>query len=115
MQFNTLLARVKEKTSYEVDKCGSNFDYDQATIERLGIDDYYCPVQKNYSIIGTYYSPVFRYLELKIYKQVLHCLTYGRCETGCAANMDAVLNKAVVNFAFVNSYFDFEDFDIPVK
>ena len=62
------LARVKEKTTFEIEKCGTNFNFDQDTVERLGIDEYYCPIQNNYSIAGTFYSPIFRYVELKFYK-----------------------------------------------
>ena len=51
-----------------VQKCGTTFDFDQATVERLGLDEYYCPSYSNYSIAGTYYSPIFRYVELKFYK-----------------------------------------------
>ena len=63
-----MLARVKEKTSFDIAKCGTSFDFDLGSVERLGIDEHYCPVQKNYSIAGTFYSPVFRYVELKFYK-----------------------------------------------
>ena len=62
------LARVKERTTFDIQKCGTTFNFDQTTVERLGIDDYYCPVDNTYSIAGTFYSPIFRYVELKFYK-----------------------------------------------
>ena len=63
-----MVARVKEKITYDVQKCGTTFNFDQETVERLGVDNYYCPVLNNYSVAGTFYSPIFRYVELKFYK-----------------------------------------------
>ena len=62
------IARVKDKTTIDLQKCGTTFNFDQETVQRLGIDEYYCPVYSNYSIAGTFYSPRFRYVELKLYK-----------------------------------------------
>ena len=47
----------------EFQKCGyDGINIDKETIEYLGLDKYYCPVMKNYSIYGAYYSDEFRYI-----------------------------------------------------
>ena len=40
----TLIARVKEKTPIEVQRCGTSlFNFDREALKRTGIDEYYCP------------------------------------------------------------------------
>ena len=62
------LARKKNETTVEIQKCGEKFYSDQDTVERLRLFDYWCPLNNTYSIAGTYHSPHFRYIELKFYK-----------------------------------------------
>lgn len=57
---------------------------------------------------GTYYSPVFNYLEVKV----------KMCTgSGCASDADinAFLADAKLNIAFVNGYFDASDYKKPIK
>ena len=56
-----------ETRSITFKKCGFNLlNTDDETVEYFGIDNYLCPVEKDFSIYGAYYSDQFRYIELSL-------------------------------------------------
>lgn len=56
---------------------------------------------------GDYYSEVFKYVEIKLWK----------CKKNCTntTTMNSFLDNQVFNAAFINSYFDFTDFSKYIK
>jgi len=60
------IQRTKTPLEYEI--CGdTNLNYENLDeIKRLGIDKYYCLKENNYSIAGSFFSPTFHYLEIKL-------------------------------------------------
>ena len=62
------IQRTKTPLEYEI--CGeTNLNYENIDeMKRLGIDKYYCLKDHNYSIAGSFFSPTFHYLEIKLQK-----------------------------------------------
>jgi hypothetical protein len=60
----------RTKTTIDTHTCGiDSFDnVDDDTITSLGIDKYYCPTYRNYTVAGNFYSNRYDYIELKFYK-----------------------------------------------
>lgn len=71
-----------------------------------------CFKDQNYSLQGDFYSKHFRYIELRLYK----CAN-SSTNDGCASNEEISDYFKVRKFsvAFVNSYFDFNDYESPIK
>ena len=97
------------KTYIPVELCGSNFNYtDQDEIKRLGFDKFYCP-KSDYTIAGSYFSPNFNYLDIKISK----CLNETYCHS--LSDIENKIAHTQVQFVFVNTYFDSLDYESPIK
>ena len=68
--------------------------------------------QTQYNLEGDYYSSNFRYLEVKIFK----CngkTSQVACKT--KTEIDAFFEPKSFSFAFVNSYFDFLNYQQPIQ
>lgn len=75
-------------------------------MQKLGIDAYLCPVNRNFSVQGNSLSDEgYLYLEL----------TINKCTSGCPADINDVLPLIQIESPFVNSFFDFDDYNDPVK
>ncbi|CAI2377012.1 unnamed protein product [Moneuplotes crassus] len=96
-----------DSTDIPMVRCEKTFFkfYNQTEVEKLGIEDYICPQNRNFLIQGNSLSEDFLYLELNI----------DKCKTGCPADLDTVLSKIRMEIPFVNTYFNFDDFNSPVK
>jgi hypothetical protein len=65
-----------------------------------------------YSLQGDFYSTEFKFLEIK----VLKCnpkTSKVTCKN--VTEIDDYFNPKYFSFAFVNSYFDFRDYEKPIK
>lgn len=59
--------RQRTKTSLDFEKCGSNFYLEnQEILDNLNIKNYYCFKDNYFTIGGSYYSPIFHYLEIRM-------------------------------------------------
>lgn len=94
--------------------CGTEyFNYtNQTDVVTYGINEYNCLVDKNYTFAGDYYSENFEYLEIKVWK-CMNSSTYNGCQNNTA--IDNFFTGQSLSFAFVNTYFDFNDYVTPIK
>lgn len=62
--------RLKNKTLLNITTCGNTyFNYsDQEEITKYSISNYMCVKDKDYKFQGDYYSDVFQYMEVKMWK-----------------------------------------------
>lgn len=67
-----------------------------------------CMTTKNLSLQGDFYSEIFSYFTIRLQK----CI-----EDGCQPPdvVDAYFNTLQFNVAFVNNYFDYTDYNEPIK
>ncbi|CAI2381127.1 unnamed protein product [Moneuplotes crassus] len=87
--------------------CGSTLFhyYNQTEAEQIQIDEFVCPESRDITLQGGSFSDSYQYAQLKLKK----------CQSGCPPDLDTVLGKMRVEIPFVNSYFDFQDFESPSK
>lgn len=101
--------KVRTRRDIDVQECGlDKFQYsNQSEIAMYGINHMLCFKNQNYSLQGDFYSQKFKYLNLKL----------NRCKLNCknASEIDKYLNSLTLSVAFVNRYFDYDDFESPVK
>lgn len=73
----------------------------------FGINNFMCFNRTNFSLEGNYYSDVFTFIGMKLL----------RCKTNCknSSEIDAFFSPLQFNVGFINSYFDFNDYESPVK
>lgn len=96
----------------DYEKCGDNFNSeDQVTKENLNVKNYYCFKNNYFSIAGSYFSPIFHYIEVRMSKwKASGTVT---CKTD--AQINTALDGADVKMAITNSVVDLVDYNMPVK
>ena len=83
----------------------------QNLYDRLLIDRYLCPESKEYSLMGDSNSKSFKDMEIFISKW---SNSSGiACQT--SDEIDRVMNEGFIDIAYTNAYFDFDDYDMPIK
>ena len=100
----------RTKTLMDFEQCGdTGFNYSSAEeIKRVGIDEFYCPVNNNYTVAGSFYAKSFHYLELKVKK----CLGAG-CKD--ESEIDDIMKESRFSLALVNSIIDSSNYDEPIQ
>jgi hypothetical protein len=107
--------RIKETKPLALTECGNQyFNFDNKVDAKLyGIDRMMCVKDKDsYKIEGDYYATHFKYLEVKLLK----CIPSNSivpCKN--ASQIDAFFNPKMFSLAFVNSFFDFQDYNKPIS
>ncbi len=111
---NGKFIRKRTKTPIELIECGNeNFNYrDQEEVTKYGINKFMCFKDHNYSLQGDFYSRYFKYIELRLYK-CINSTSFNSCASNEEISDYFKIRKFSV--AFVNSYFDFNDFENPIK
>ncbi|CAI2382433.1 unnamed protein product [Moneuplotes crassus] len=94
-------------TNIPYERCGTSLFqyYNQTEVQKLGIQEYLCPLSRNYIVQGNSLSTDFIYLEFNIVK----------CTEACPADLEDKISRLRVEIPFVNTYFDFDDYTSPVK
>ncbi|CAI2363351.1 unnamed protein product [Moneuplotes crassus] len=102
-----------QQTTVPFSKCGDNFKYyNQSAVKDLGIDQYYCPNSRDFKIQGNSLSNAFNLFGLDLLKCNSTTSTVG-CESD--ANINDFIKEIEIGIFVVSSYFDFEDYDSPIK
>ena len=91
----------------------SYFKYNQQEILNNGIDDYLCPENNNFFVQGNSIANSYSFFDINITRWVND--TESDLIWGDEEEIDDILTDIELNIALVNSYFDFEDYDNPVK
>lgn len=75
--------------------------------DRVGLSTYYCPKDNDYYISSNFNSESFATLEIVI----------AKCASGCQTDavIEGVINSHYIKLALINSYFDFDDYEDPIK
>jgi hypothetical protein len=76
-----------------------------------GINTLYCFNRKNYTLQGDYFSSYFSYISIKLSK----CDSSKSKTCKNQTDIDAFFQSLTFNVAYINFYFDYEDFETPVK
>lgn len=95
-------------------ECGeTGFSYpDEDIVSLYGINKLICLKNQNYSLQGDYYSRDFKYLEIKLFKCNPNLPTSNCSNT---STINSFFENLDFSVAFVNSYFDFSDYEQPIK
>jgi len=106
--------RVKHKVPQETDNCGSTlFNYENQTyVDLLSISQMQCAKNKTYTLQGNFYSENFDYIELKLFK-CFNGTEGGTCRP--QEEIDEFFQNNEMQFAFINTLFDFNDYTSPIK
>lgn len=100
----------REETELQYEPCGTKFPYDdQAQVKLFGLQDYLCLKTKDWPISGNYYSKNEKYIEIRGNR----CTTPALCET--PDDIKDKVKGSYIDLVMINSYFDFEDFNQPIK
>ena len=89
------------------------FKYNDHEAENNGIDTYICPESDDFVIQGNSIADTYSFFELNITRWVNE--TDSEIVWGSEDDIEEILNGIELNIAVVNSYFDFEDYDNPVR
>jgi len=95
-------------TNVEYQRWGTKyFKYqNQTEVNLLGINNAYCSTDRNFLIQGNSLSEDFLYIELLLTK----------CSgSGCPADLNSKISKMKVEVPVVNTFFNFDDYQDPVK
>lgn len=87
---------------------GDTFPYsDKTQTSKLGIAAFFCPKTFDYSLSANQYSDYYETIEIRL----------ERCSAGCGATtiIDNFFVDGYFELVITNSYFDFNDYDQPVK
>ncbi|CAI2359077.1 unnamed protein product [Moneuplotes crassus] len=104
------VAKIKRNyTDLEYEICGlEHFDYDDISeIKRIGVDTYYCP-KGDYSLGGSFYSPQYNYIEMKLRK----CVS-GSCKS--ATDLENLIKDSRFSIAIVNTVVDLKNYGKPIQ
>lgn len=94
--------------------CGDRFEaIDRKLSERKEMDKYLCPTDDTYSLIGDFNSGIFQNLEIFIFPCVNSTANNNHCQSD--ADISSMITSGYIDLALVNTYFDFDDYDEPVK
>ena len=105
---NGTIEDLSSKINYEV--WGLNFPYhDKKKVKEFELDKYYCIKNEDIQIQGNYYSKDERFLQILVKRWSLN----SGCKTTEEINENIL--ASYVDILFINSYFDFEDFETPIK
>ena len=81
-------------------------------VTTLGIKEFYCPDSREFAALGNILSETYKYFEFNV----------NKCDNAtspvvCAtpAEIDAVQKTLEIDLYVVNSYFDFDDYNNPIK
>ena len=80
----------------------------------MNLDQYYCPVEKNYSIYGAFYSDEFRYIQGGV-QRCMNTTESQKCKSKEEIDKHLYDTAATLSFVFLNSYFDSKDYEQPIK
>ena len=81
--------------------------------EKLSLRTHLCPVEDDYYLVGDFNSKVFRHLEVFITpckNDTVAGVTWKSQE-----EINNLINLGFINSAIIRSYFDFDDYENPVK
>jgi hypothetical protein len=94
----------------DYDLCGDTLlnYHDQDAVKMFGLDKFYCLRNKDYQLEGDFYSSVFRYVEIRLFK----CNGNMTCKD--QKTIDNFFNFKNFQFGYVNSIFDFTDYENPI-
>lgn len=109
-------------TGVKFERCGSeHFKYYNQTevslysliiqVEKLKINDHFCPVNPSFDLKGNTLTSEFLFFEFNI----VICTPDPAEGITCDANLNSILPHIQIDVPFVNTYFDFDDYDSPVK
>ncbi|CAI2384425.1 unnamed protein product [Moneuplotes crassus] len=104
-----------------VSRCGNNFRYDnQQEIDYLKLSEFYCPDSRNFSVLGNIHSETLSFFSFSVARQEYSIIS--RCNNAtssvtCQTNstIDSIMTKIQIRLYVVNTYFDFEDYENPIK
>ena len=106
--------RNRTKTSLNYEKCGQNFfSDDEVTKENLNIANYYWFVNNSFTVAGSFFSPVFHYIEIRMSEWVNSTDNNNGCRT--SDEIYNALNQADVKLGIINTYVALNDYEDPIK
>ncbi|CDW90345.1 UNKNOWN [Stylonychia lemnae] len=102
------------KLPLQIIDCGiENFRFkDQSKVSLYNINNFKCIKGKDYQIQGNYYSKDFKYVEIKTKR-----CKYENENNNCSekSSIDTFFRNNQLNFAFINSFFDFNNYSQPIQ
>ena len=75
--------------------------------------NYLCPIRNDYILQGDFNSKEFHGIRLEIAKCQNSTVNGNHCKT--EEQIEAVIHSGYIDISLVNSYFDFDDYETPIK
>ena len=98
----------------QLDYCNDTFPMSQEEFyKRKGMNRYLCPVHKDYFLQGDFNSKVFSDVEVLVFKCVNSTTNNNHWKS--EEDIANVINNGYLDIALVHSYFDFDDYQNPIK
>ena len=104
----------REYISLQTELCKDSFvGINQTFIKTVGIDQYYCPVARNFSIAASYYASRYDYIQLKVFR----CINSTSSSVVCKSTkeIDDAAKVSTLRFPITNTYFDFNNYNEPIS
>ena len=77
------------------------------------MDRYLCPVSSDYFLQGDFNSEVF--YDIEIYVTKCSNITQNNTIWKDEEEIDRVINSGYIDIALLNTFFDFDDYEDPIK
>lgn len=106
---NSTFQNQKKTTTIEMETWGDKFPNVNSDIyDKVGLATFLCPKNTDYYLQANYHSDNYSGIEIFVRK----CAS-GSCQSD--ATIQGVLDTHQVELALLNSYYDFEDYEEPIK
>ena len=81
----------------------------QTLVESVGIDQYFCPRDKNFTIVASYYASRYDYIQIKVYKWANSTSSSIVCKS--TQEIENAVKVSTLRVPITNTYFDFNDYN----
>ena len=81
----------------------------QTLIKIIGIDQYMCPSDRNFTIAASYYASRYDYIQIKIYRWANKTSSSVVCKS--TTEIENAVKVSTLRVPITNTYFNFKDYD----
>ena len=82
----------------------------QTLVKTVGIDQYICPIDTDFTITASYYAPRYDYIQIKIYRWANQTSSSVVCKS--TTEIENAVKVSTLRVPITNTIFDFYDYSI---
>ena len=104
---------IREYTSLNTKLWENSFvGMNQTLVKAVGIDQYYCPSDNNFTVAATFYASRYDYIQIKVFRCANSTTSSVICKS--TQEIEDVTKASTVRVPIINTYFDFNNYKIKI-